>query len=408
MSKKRNDFEKDLLNLSKKGMRKSIDAIKLALDDLQNPEKKYPIVHIAGTNGKGSTCSYLAQILAQNSYRVGLALSPHVETYRERIQFFSKKFPDENNLIPEEDLLDLHERLKNKNPNLWDLTYYEYFLLLGLQAFHEKKMDIVILETGLGGRFDATNACDSIVSGITNVGWDHMAILGDTLEKILLEKIQIVKPNSDFVFASKEKGLVEIAKNHCEKQHSYYHSVLNFQDRPEFLDIDANDVVFENLNMSLTLSKILNEKYDFKFDQKRKYKIKNPKARFEILKENPVVILDAAHNEPALQKLKKKVLKIYGSEYDLVFGCLAERDALELAKCILPEIGEKVWLKFSADGRESTHNTFERLKHSFGGQIHTFSDDFSHWLQLRSAKRPLLVCGSFYLCGQFRTFFLKG
>lgn len=401
------DFVQDLQTLAHRGIHKSIDNIRTVLQKRGHPERSYPIVHVAGTNGKGSSCTFLASLMAQNGYRVGLALSPHVETFAERLQLHTPERSGHDALIRDDELLRLHAELKKQNSSFFGLTYFEYGLLLALEWFREEKVDLVVLETGLGGRWDATNACPSVVSGIVSVGLDHMNDLGDTLEKILLEKIEIAKPNTDFVFAPSDSGLVTIAKEFCKTREVCFFSV---SPQTEFLkkqNLQRMPEIFQkNLQFAATLAERLHSK-GFRFDSNKTYQLHLPVARLETLQTAPDFLLDGAHNEPALIALKTHLQKHYGENYDLVFGCLKDRDALHLAKFILPAQGEKYWVTFPAEGREMAVATQKALQQNYGGHCHDLSDAFVQLCLERKRTKPLVVCGSFYLCGAFRKLYLE-
>ena len=394
-------------NLAHRGIHKSIDNIQVALQKLDHPELSYPIVHVAGTNGKGSSCTFLASLMAQNGYRVGLALSPHVESFAERIQLHSPDRLGAEALIRDEELFLLHEQLKNRDHNFFGLTYFEYALVLALEWFRIQKVDLVVLETGMGGRWDATNACPSLVSGIVSVGLDHMAELGNTPTKILLEKIEIVKPHSDFVFAPQDEGLVQIAKDFCAKRPAHFFQIDSAEVFLQNQNLKYIPEIFQkNLAFSAALALRLQTK-GFRFATDKNYDLQLPSARFEILKTQPDLILDGAHNEPALQALKVHLQKQYGENYDLVFGCLNDRDAVHLAKWVLPQNGEKFWLTFPADGREMSNQTQLDLINEYGGQSHDLSLEFVKFCRSHERTKPLVVCGSFYLCGAFRRLYTE-
>lgn len=394
-------FLQDLDKLSHRGMRKSIDAFKEVLIQLNHPDKNFPIVHVAGTNGKGSSCTFLASLMSQNGYRVGLALSPHVETFHERIQFFDSQRQGHEAQIRTSELLKIHFELKSQDPHFFGLTYFEYSLLLAVYWFAQLKVDLVILETGLGGRFDATNACTSIVSGIVSIGFDHMEELGETLPKILLEKIDIVKPHTDFVFAPRDEDLVKIAKDFCSKREARFHAVG--QHHEFFLknkNLNFPEIFKKNLEFSLTLADCLRSK-GFRFDNTQSYVLHLPVSRTQFLKTDPVIMLDGAHNTSALSELKRYILKNWGEKYDLVFGCLKDRPACELAREIVPQDGVCYWTKFSAPDRENTTETLKQLQKYYGGEIIELSLESVRRLAVSDRNKPLIVCGSFYLCGAF-------
>ncbi|MEI6241855.1 MAG: Mur ligase family protein, partial [Chlamydiota bacterium] len=161
----------------------SLDEMKRGLEFVGHPEKAFESIHVAGTNGKGSVCTKVAKALSLEGYRVGLYISPHISSYRERISINGL-------MISEEEVVKYLERIFQIPI---EFSFFEISTLLAFMYFADQLVEFAVLETGLGGRYDATNVVDPIVSVITSIGWDHMHILGDTLEAIACEKGGIIK-----------------------------------------------------------------------------------------------------------------------------------------------------------------------------------------------------------------------
>jgi dihydrofolate synthase / folylpolyglutamate synthase len=390
-------------SLIERGMNRGLDRVKQAAALLDNPQDGLKVIHIAGTNGKGSTCTFIAELLAQSGYRVGLMLSPHVDDYRERIQIASAE--SSLHQIGEGELLAMHVHLRKTVGDKVPLTYYEWTTLLALQFFSMQKLDFVVLETGLGGRWDASNICPSIVSGITTVGLDHMDILGGTVEKILAEKLQIVKPDSDFIFGPKDESLITQAVDHADQVGAHLHAVKSFSVIPAEAEIQQlPPYLYKNLQFALTVGEVLKTKgYKIKDQEFLSKPMNGIPARFEIIHENPLIILDGAHNEPALKELKKYLSETYNDDYDLVFGCLKTRDFLALSDIIVSK-HENHWARFDAQNQTHDDQEYQRLREKHGGKIIDLNKDAVNELLCQKSKRPIVVCGSFYLCSDFRRF----
>ena len=393
------EFFKYLNHIANRGIKPGLERIRAALEKLGNPHEGLKVIHIAGTNGKGSACSLLAQILSVSGYKVGLTLSPHLQDYRERIQFsdfshqdfFLKK-------ISERDLLELHGELHRFE----DLTYFEYGILLALMAFVQGKVDFAVLETGMGGRLDATNICASLLSGVTTIGLDHQKQLGDTELEILSEKIQIAKKGSEFLFGPCEDVLMNYAKNYCEEKGIHFWSVMDFP-RVQ-ISLPKPPCYHENLHFALSLAKILERKgYQIDFEKFLKLEKYFPPARYEILQENPKTILDGAHNEQALKILKGHLEKTENDDYDLFFGCTSDREVEELAPLVLPGTGEIFWMCFEAEDRSPTLDFYKTVQSKYGGEILSVNSDFKH--KLAQGNRTKIICGSLFLCGEVKRFF---
>ncbi len=241
------DFIKDIETnfADKKAIDFSLDGIKKALEILGNPEKKLQnVIHVAGTNGKGSVVTFLHSILTKSGYKVHKYTSPHIEIFNERITIY-------NRLIIDEEILQIKDEIWNKIKDL-NLTYFEVTTVIAFCAFVKNPADFVILETGLGGRLDATNVFEhKLFSVITSISLDHQAILGETLSKIAAEKMEIIKGGKYCVssFFEKNEEILEMIEEKSEK----YDSKL-YVARKTFL---ANGSSEENFNFKFN-------EFDFK------------------------------------------------------------------------------------------------------------------------------------------------
>ncbi|HCJ66055.1 MAG TPA: bifunctional folylpolyglutamate synthase/dihydrofolate synthase, partial [Elusimicrobia bacterium] len=210
------DYQEIVQQLEKRerfGFLFGLERIDKFLKELNHPERNLQIIHITGTNGKGSTASFIAKILEFAGYRVGLYTSPHLVDIRERIQINS--IP-----ISKKDFVRLYSELSTINYKLVkELTYFEFLTALAFQYFFEKKVDFLILEVGLGGRLDATNVIERpLVELITNIDYEHTEYLGKTLKKITYEKAGIIKNNSFTVTGVKQKNVLSLLKRICAER----------------------------------------------------------------------------------------------------------------------------------------------------------------------------------------------
>ncbi len=190
------------------GFRLGLDRILDILKALGNPQLAYPCVHVAGTNGKGSVCAMLTQILKEAGYKVGLYTSPHLYSLTERFRVGTRQ-------IEQDELVKQITHMKSFVERGYELSYFEYTTAIAFQWFKEQGVDIVVLETGLGGRLDATNVITPIVSVITNVGLDHQSYLGNTLEEIAREKAGIIKANVPVVSGVVGDAAQKVIENTC-------------------------------------------------------------------------------------------------------------------------------------------------------------------------------------------------
>ena len=293
-----------------------LDGIKAFLSHLDNPHSKLKIIHVGGTNGKGSTCSIISSILQESGYKIGAFTSPHIKDYRERIRI-GKNFIEKDFIL---------EFIRTNNLKIEELglTYFEISFAMAIDYFATKKVDYTILEVGLGGRLDATNIVKPIISVITNIGHDHKKFLGNTLEKIAVEKAGIIKQNVPVVIGEKRNQLKKIfLKIAKEKSTS-----INF---PKLYYNYKSDLIgpYQSKNISVALCVI--KQLELEINQKHinlgLLRIKqNTKlfGRWEIIKKNPLLIFDAAHNIDAL----KETLNSLKPGSKIVFGTLDKIDQL--------------------------------------------------------------------------------
>ena len=167
-----------------------------------NPHKKFPTIHVAGTNGKGSTCAYIETILRQNGYRVGLYTSPHLLNFNERIRVNGRSISNKQIFQFLDNSFDEINKIKS--------TFFEVTTVMAFNYFYEKKVDVAVIETGLGGRLDATNVISPKISVITSISKDHTDILGDSLEKIAYEKAGIIKEKTPLVIYQQANKILEV------------------------------------------------------------------------------------------------------------------------------------------------------------------------------------------------------
>lgn len=297
------------------------------MDEYRNLQKKMKYIHIAGTNGKGSTVETITKILINAGYKVGKFISPHLVKYNERISV--------NNIdITDQELGDLIEELKpvvneyNQKGNK-KVTLFELETTIALIYFYRKKVDFVILETGLGGKYDCTNIVNPIISIVTSIGYDHTNILGNTLEKIAEQKAGIIKENSNTIIFEQEDKINEIFVKKCKEKNNKIKLVRNVDITNYHYDNNFQYIDYSNMkNLQIKLKgkkqisnavicieamKILNELGYEVTQQNIRDGLKQVvhRARFEQINNNPLIIYDGGHNAPAIQNLKDTIQMYY-------------------------------------------------------------------------------------------------
>ena len=308
--------------------RKDITNTVLLANHLGNPENHLKCIHVAGTNGKGSTSHLLASVLQEAGYKVGLYTSPHLKDYRERITINGKP-------ISEKYVCDFI----NKNKSFFEaneLSFFEMSVGLAFEYFVNEKTDINIIEVGMGGRLDSTNIIIPLISVITNIGLDHTQFLGNTLEAIAFEKAGIIKSNipvviGEYVAATRTVFLDKAAATSSE---IYFASDLVQEDYPSAL---LGDYQIHNKKTVLQTIKVLQEKQlltisnnDIKKGFLNVIKNTNLKGRWQQLGENPKVICDTAHNAHGLSIVLNQLKKEQFEQLHIVLGVVNDKDLDEI------------------------------------------------------------------------------
>ncbi|WP_128543426.1 bifunctional folylpolyglutamate synthase/dihydrofolate synthase [Larkinella soli] len=312
---------------------------------LGNPQEKFKTIHVGGTNGKGSSSHLLAAVLQSAGYRTGLYTSPHLKSFTERIRIDG--FP-----IPEEEVADFVGQHKAFIEDL-SPSFFEVTVGLAFDYFARQKVDIAIIEVGLGGRLDSTNVISPILSLITNIGWDHSDILGDSLEKIAYEKAGIIKaetpvvisernPEVDFVFLEKAKDCdapirfgpdaLEVADGGLTSEGRILR-VTTREGKSSDLTIGLlGEYQLKNVGGVLTALKML-EKSGLPISDaavengfKNVVRLTGLKGRWQILQHHPTVICDTAHNEPGLRSIFQSLTKQQFKNLHIITGFVKDKD----------------------------------------------------------------------------------
>ena len=291
-----------------------------ACHHLNNPHLKFKSVHIAGTNGKGSTAHMLASTFQEAGYKTGLYTSPHLKDFRERIKI--------NGLMIEKEQV-IHFIEKNKSFfNSIDMSFFEMTVALAFHQFAEEKVDIAIIETGLGGRLDSTNIIKPELSVITNISWDHKNLLGDTLEKIAFEKAGIIKDNVDVVIGRKQSEVKYVFSQVAKEKKATMHYAKSYDYETKL----AGNYQKENINTVCTSIYILKEKgwkisdLDIKKGLLNVYKNTDFRGRWEKLCSSPIVVCDTGHNIEGIKEIVNQLNEIEYQQLHIVFGMVEDKD----------------------------------------------------------------------------------
>jgi dihydrofolate synthase / folylpolyglutamate synthase len=328
----------------------SLDPIRELTDRMEHPEKHYPSVHVAGTVGKGSVCHMLDAALNAAGFKSGLYTSPHLNDIRERIRVCGK-------MISKQDFADAVSKVSEAVCEEYDtFTYFEVLTAAAFEIFEQKKIDIAIVETGLGGRLDATNAVDSTISVITPIGWDHQHILGNRLSDIAFEKAGIIKPGTVTVTAPQRPSAMKVIKDTCDANRTKL-VVANPCEKMKSAGGGNNFIVtmkggdpfafqlplageFQKINLATVICTIeeLNHK-GFKIgteDVRRGIETMVLPGRMEAVesaKNGLTYILDGAHNRTAAKSLSAHIAKnSNGKRIIMIVGMMRDKDCDSVMK----------------------------------------------------------------------------
>lgn len=356
--------------LGRFGIKPGLERIAALLEMMGSPHLEVPFVHIAGSNGKGSTAAMLASVLRAAGYRVGLYTSPYLLSFTNRMAVNGED-------IDKPHLIELVDRIRplvdriSDDPELGDLTEFEVVTALAMSYFAAREVDLVVLETGLGGRLDATNVVTPLISVITNVSLEHTDVLGGTLEKITSEKAGIIKRNRPLITAAEEPVVFDSLRERCLKADAAFYRVYTAAEGEECLpsrkpcaalqEIIDDGQLFMYRGFNLQLDKVfiplrgfyqvtnaltalaaaeMLKNEGFAVDEKA---VRSGLAstvwpgRMELLGRNPLLIMDGAHNPGAMEKLSGALPRYFNySRLILVLGMLADKDTAAMLKHILP------------------------------------------------------------------------
>ena len=413
--------------LSRFGWRLGLERIKKLLDKLDNPQDKIPVIHIGGTNGKGSVSRMLSSVLISAGYRVGLYTSPHLHSIRERIQINNKLIDRESFVSILEDILPFVEKLSDEDDEFY-LTQFEILTAMAFLYFYSSKVDIIVLEVGLGGRLDATNVVSGpLVSIITNVDWDHMDRLGNSLSLIGREKAGIIKRNVPVVTGARGEGL-DVIEGVARSLDSPLYILgrdfsvdwfalsqigteicfRNERRRGEFFSALRGIYQVENMAVSLMALEILKDRLNIlDRDIVEGFKSAFWPGRMEIVSRNPIILLDGAHNRGGAEKLSKSIALLFDIKPTLIVGMLKDKDAYGIVNSMIPYVKDTIIVTAPKSNRALDPMTLGKVVEDLGGKpliIPDVRDAVKAGLDLE--REFICIMGSLYTVAEAREFLL--
>lgn len=394
----------------------------LALCDfIGNPHYSFKTIHIAGTNGKGSVSHMLAAVLQAAGYKTGLYTSPHLYDFRERIRI-------DGNMIPPEKVVSFTQQIQPFLATL-DASFFEVTVAMAFDYFRQEKVDIAVIETGLGGRLDSTNIITPELSVITNIGWDHMQFLGDSIEKIASEKAGIIKPGIPVVIGQKQKETRPVFEKQAHEQQSpisfasdnWHIENVSWRNDQFQIEVSNNNRLFkysldltgiyqqENLLTVLASVAQLN-KLGWKIEEAH---LKNGlsatktmtgfRGRWDILSTSPLTILDVAHNEDGILQVLRQLKTLSYKKVHIVTGMVKDK-AVDKLLNLLPKNATYYFTNAHLPRALPAHELAEKAK-SLGLQGKYYVEVNEAVKQARmeaNSQDVVLICGSIFIAAEVK------
>lgn len=405
------DSVKYIHSLLKFGMNLGLERISALLNELGNPQEKLEFVHVAGTNGKGTTSTMLSSILCAAGKKTGLFTSPYVFDFCERIQINNKNIPHDDLSLVVEKVKNACDRLSAKGT---EPTEFEAITAAAMLYFYEQKCDAVVLEVGLGGRYDSTNIIPCPKAAvITSISLDHTKILGDTVEKIAAEKCGIIKNGGTVITTSEQnENALSVIKDTVKEKNGRL--LIGDVSAAEILseDIFGTEISYNGLTVKIplvgrhqvenTVGVITAARALGISDEFIKKGIESTviHARMEIISRSPVIMLDGGHNPECAAALENVLVRFAGDKsITVLIGMMADKDTKDYLAAILPHCKTAMFTKPS-NPRAEDENVLLREGKCFCRDVVSVKDPKDAYKKAESLVKNgdmLLVCGSFYL-----------
>lgn len=408
------------------GIKPGLERMQVALTRLENPHLKLKTVHIAGTNGKGSTVTYLRSVLQDAGYQVGTFTSPYIETFNERISLNGVPISDDDLCWCANVVRPIIEEINQTV--VGPFTEFEIITLMSFIYFKNHPVDVVIYEVGLGGRLDATNVIQPLVCGITNIGRDHEAILGDTLVKIAHEKLGIVKYGVPLFTTEENEEVLATFKEVAFEQSSPLSNALELYP-PKHVEVTLDGMIFDwpdlpqvtlhmkgnhqvkNATLAFSILEYLKEKRMFNISDVNIYRgMKEAfwKGRFEVIHDYPAIVLDGAHNPEGMKELCKTVESMYPDRRHIfIVSVLKDKDYTEMFNSMAEVADEVYFTTFDHPRAQSAVAQYEVFK----GENASYEEDFEALIDRLFDQLEehdcLLITGSLYFISQVRNYLMQ-
>lgn len=381
--------------IGSKAYKPTLDNTRKLLELFGNPERQLKFIHVAGSNGKGSVSAYISSLGTLSGYKTGLFTSPHIKDFRERIRI-------DGEMISEETVQESVERIRSMNLQFAP-SFFEMTLAMALDHFAKNGCELVVLETGLGGRLDATNVVTPILSIITSISLEHQNILGDTIAEIAGEKAGIIKQCIPVVTGKMEPIALKVIEEKSTQQESKrYDYTFSSIDSPSQLIMDYQKVNFKTADTAIQVLNMKGWVFDReKWNQAISELRQNTGffGRFEIIQKNPLEVWDVSHNAEGIRETLNSFQKMVKNDISVVIGLSADKNIEEIVK-IIPENMKVYVTTFSSERSASITQLQDAFKLKNFKSISYFTDPQE---ALKVAKHKIkdedgvIVLGSFFL-----------
>lgn len=402
-----------------KNENQSVKKMKIVMEKLGNPQNKLKYIHVTGTNGKGSVIEMLNSILINANLKVGKFISPHLVSYHERISINGE-------YIKDEEIQEIFEEVQPiiEKENI-QLNFFEFFTMIAFLYFCKQKVDVVLMEVGFGGLYDSTNIIYPVISVITSIGYDHMKVLGNTLEEIAKQKAGIIKENSETAYMEQALNIDDIIEKTCKEKQNILHKVKQSEiknqrfendkeifDYKQYHDIEVNlkgKKQIQNAALVLECCDILNKNGYHLTEEVIKNGLKTitHKGRFEVIHQNPTMIFDGGHNEQAIENLKETIELYYKTTKKIfVISVLKSKDYHKIIEDILDK--ENVYIFTNGNDEElftDKHLMYEYAK-KMNDKAEIYEMNLEEAVQFCKEKTEYVsfIIGSFYIYDDVKKF----
>jgi dihydrofolate synthase/folylpolyglutamate synthase len=365
-----------------------------------HPENKLKFIHVAGTNGKGSTSSMLASILTESGEKVGLFTSPHIIDFRERIRVNGVK-------ISEQFVIDFSKDIRSKNIS-FSPSFFEISFLMALNYFSESKCTVCVIETGLGGRLDATNIITPLLSIITNIGIEHTQFLGNTIEEIAIEKAGIIKNDIPVIIGETTPSTKALFTKIALERKSPIFFSEEFPTSIKFTPPLLGDYQKRNLQTVLVACENLKHYFNGINDTTISLGLTNLTqntgffGRLQIVQKDPLVLFDVSHNKDGIEATLSAVSVLNKGQLHILYGSSADKDVDEIA-ALFPKNAQINFTTFS-NTRSLSMPQMETLNHKFKFSAKIYTNPTKALKEIQSIANKqdtILVFGSFFLLSDF-------